>query len=145
MTLFLGTVKYDRVNESGVIQKISEKYLFDAISYTDAEKVLTEEMEPHISGEFEIADIKKQNIAEVLCSTESEDDKWFLVKVATIYLDEKTNKEKRTIYRYYVQSETLERAVQIILTETKKWLTESLLVSISETPVLAYFHRRIDN
>lgn len=142
MTLFIGTVKYDRVNESGVIQKISEKYLFDAISYTDAEKVLTEKMEPYISGEFEIADIKKQNIAEVLCSTESEDDKWFLVKVATIYLDEKTNKEKRTIYRYYVQSETLERAVQIILTETKKWLTASLLVSINETPVVDYFQQK---
>lgn len=141
MILFQGTIKYEKVNEEGIAQKVSEKYLFDAESYTEAEATLIKEMEPYISGEFEIADIKKQNIAEVFECAEAEADKWYIVKIAIITLDEKTAKEKRTACRFYQQAESFERAVQAFVQNMHSTMCDWQLLSVSETPIMDYFKR----
>ncbi len=136
--LFLGTVKYDKVNEEGLTQKVSEKYLFNALSFTDAEAVLAKEMEPFISGWFEIAEIKKQHVSELFESGIA-GDKWYIVKAAFISIDEKSGKEKRNICRFYQQAATLEEAVKLFSKELASSMSDWMLVSVSETQIMDYF------
>lgn len=51
-------VRYDKTQENGTIKKVTEPYLVDALSFTEAEARIIEELTPYISGEFEVAGIK---------------------------------------------------------------------------------------
>lgn len=137
MILFLGTIKYDKVGEDGLQKTVSEKYLFQAEDFTQAEQFFREQMVPFMSGDYEIADLKPQK-AEVLASNDGEADKWFLAKVAFITLDEKTAKEKRTIQKFYVQAVDFLNALTAISAELGKCMGEWLIVSLAETPVVDY-------
>jgi hypothetical protein len=54
-------VKYEKTMENGLVKKVSEPYLVDAISFTEAEKRFIEEIRPFMTGEFEVSDIKRVN------------------------------------------------------------------------------------
>lgn len=75
-TWFLCTIKYDKVAENGLQKKVSEKYLFDSLSFTESEGRCIEEMTPFISGEFEVSDIKRANYSEIFFSDEESADKY---------------------------------------------------------------------
>jgi len=45
-------VRYDKMMENGTVKKVNEPYLVDALSFTEAEARIIEEMTPFISGEF---------------------------------------------------------------------------------------------
>lgn len=138
MILFLGTIKYDKVGEDGLQKTVSEKYLFQAEDFTQAEQFFQEQMSPFMSGEYAIAELKPQKVAEVLHSGDSLADKWFLAKVAFITLDEKTAKEKRTIQKFYVQATDFKNALSAISAELGKCMGEWLIVSLAETPVVDF-------
>lgn len=141
MILFLGTIKYDKVFEDGLQKTVSEKYLFKAEDFTQAEQFFQEQMAPFMSGEYAIAELKPQKVAEVLHSNDGEADKWFLAKVAFITLDEKTAKEKRTIQKFYVQAVGFELALKAISIELEKCMGVWLIVSIAETPVVDFLQQ----
>ena len=58
-------VKYEKVQENGLQKKVTEVYVVDALSFAEAENRITEEMSAYISGEFEIADVKKASYKEI--------------------------------------------------------------------------------
>ena len=105
-------VKYDRNAEDGSITKVNEAYLIDALSFTEAEERINEEMKPFISGEFLVADIKRARIAE-LFENES-GDRWYRSKVYFISLDEEKGVEKRIAATMFAQASTLREAVDVI-------------------------------
>ena len=78
--------------EDGLQKKVTEAYTVDALSFTEAENSITEEMSSYISGEFEVADIKKAAYKEVFFSDLNSDDRWFKAKLQFITIDEKTAK-----------------------------------------------------
>ena len=51
-------VRYEKIMEDGKNKKVTEPYLVDALSFTEAEARIIEEMTPYISGEFSVSDIK---------------------------------------------------------------------------------------
>jgi hypothetical protein len=57
-------IKYRKTDETGG-QKTTEPYLVDALSYTEAESRINEEMSAYISEEFKITNIKVANYAEI--------------------------------------------------------------------------------
>jgi len=80
-------VRYDRMQENGAVKKVNEPYLVDALSFTEAESRIIEEMTPFISGEFSISAVKKTKISEIF--TDESGDRYYMVKVNFITLDEK--------------------------------------------------------
>ena len=86
-------VRYDRLQENGAVKKVNEPYLVDALSFTEAEARITEEVSPFISGDFTVSAVKRTKIAEVFWQG---GDRWYLVKVGFITIDEKTAAEKRS-------------------------------------------------
>ena len=103
-------MKYEKVNEEGLQKKVTEQFVVEALSYTEAEVRITEEMSAYISGEFEIADIKKASYKEVFFSDAENADRFYKAKLDFITIDEKTEKEKRSRSVYLVQAASLKDA-----------------------------------
>ncbi len=76
------------MQENGTVKKVNEPYLVDALTFTEAEARIMEEMKPFISGEYSIASEKKTKISEIFFNEGG--DRYYLVKVNFITLDEKS-------------------------------------------------------
>ena len=81
-TWFEVKVKYVKVDQDGRERKVSEVYLIDAVSFTDAEARTIEQMQQIIRGEFHIDNIKKSNISRNLSSR-----KWRVLVQSQNYVD----------------------------------------------------------
>ena len=51
---FICKIRYEKVNEDGLQKKVTEIYVVDALSFSEAEARITEEMQSYISGQFDI-------------------------------------------------------------------------------------------
>ena len=130
-------VRYDKTLESGLIKKTTESYLVDAVSFTEAEKRFIEEIEPFMTGEFIVTDIKRARLSDLLDSDDLNDDRWFKARIAYITLDEKSGVEKRTVQSALVQANDFHLAR---LDEGMKGtLGEWVIVSITETAIIDVF------
>lgn len=87
-------IRYEKTMEDGMQKKVTEAYTVDALSFTEAEQRIMEEMSSYISGEFEVADIKKAVYKEIFFSDEDMADRWYKAKLQFITIDEKSSKEK---------------------------------------------------
>ena len=52
-TWFECKIRYEKAMEDGMQKKVTELYTVDALSFTEAEASIIEEMSSYISGEFE--------------------------------------------------------------------------------------------
>ena len=82
-------IKYDKTMENGLMKKVTEPYLVDALNFTEAERRIIEEMTPFMTGEFQVADIKRAHYAEFFETAEESADRWFKAKLVFVTLDEK--------------------------------------------------------
>lgn len=138
MNWFECKVKYDKAldSESVKTKTVTETYLVDALSFTEAEKRFTEEITPFMSGEFLISDIKRLKVSELFFSNNGEADRWFKAKVAFISFDEKTGEEKFTPNFMLVQAVDFRDALKQLDANMKGTLSDYKIISIVETPIL---------
>lgn len=132
-------VRYQKTIEDGSEKMVNEPYLVDAMSFTEAEKRITEEMSVYISGEFRVDAVKKSNASEVIFSNVDDDDKWYKAKLQFITIDEKTEKEKRSNTTYLVQSKSLARALRYIDDFMGKTMIDYDVIGINETKIMDVF------
>ena len=132
-------VQYQKMQDDGKEKKVSEQYVVEALSFTEAEARITEEMTPYISGDFDIVSEKIAPYYEILLSENSNDDKWFLSKVSFITIDEKTAKEKKQTFRYLVQAETSEIALDYTNEMFSHGMSDYSIDSVQDTPTLDVF------
>lgn len=130
-------VKYDRNADDGSITKVNESYLVDALSFTEAEERINEEMKPYISGDFLVSDIKRARINE-LFENES-GDRWYRCKVNFITLDEEKGVEKRIAATMFAQASTLKEAVETVEKGMKGTLADYEIASVTETNIMDVF------
>lgn len=135
-------VKYDKTVENGVVKKVTEPYLVDAISFTEAEKRMIEEMQPFMTGEFQVSDIKRARYAELFESSEESADRWFKCKLTFITLDEKSGTEKKSSQNILVQASDLRDAVAKLDAGMKNSMMDYIISSVAETPLMDVFHYR---
>lgn len=133
---FETTVRYDRQAEDGGQKKVNETYVVDALSFGEAEETITKEMEPYISGEFEVKNITPASYGEVFFSDSETDDRWYKAKLTFITLDEKTEKEKRTSVNYLVQASDFNGAVKNIEDMMSGSAIDYMIANISETKIM---------
>jgi len=131
---FLVKVKYEKTAEEGRIVKISEQYLFDALSFTEAEKRVAEELQPFISGEFITTAISRARINELFANENG--DKWYKSKVYFISLDEEKGIEKRTACTMMVQANNVKEAWDGLQEGMKGTMADYEVASIVETTIL---------
>lgn len=132
-------IRYEKTMDDGLQKKVSETYTVDALSFTEAEQRIMEEMSNYISGEFEVADIKKAAYKEIFFSDDEMADRWYKTKLQFITIDEKTEKEKRSNVNYLVQAGTLKGAVNNIEEVMGGTMIDYVIASVSETTLMDVF------
>ena len=132
-------VRYDKTLETGLLKKVTESYLVDALSFTEAEERFLQEIEPMMSGEYSVSDIKRAKISELFESIDTTDDKWYKAKVAYIAYDEKKGVEKRTNQTMLIQAKDLRVAVQNLDKGMQGTMGDWDIISIAETPIMDIF------
>ena len=128
------TIKYEKQLEEGKIAKTTERYLVDALTFTEAEARIIKEMEPLISGEFKIVNINPQKYSELFWNEKA--DKWFKIKVNFIVLDEEKGVEKKVANYMLVQANDLKEARELLVEGMKGSQADWEIASISETKIL---------
>jgi hypothetical protein len=132
-------IAYEKVMEDGLQKKVNENYVVDALSFTEAEKRIMEEMSSYISGEFTIKDIKIAPYKEIFFSDDELADRWYKAKLEFITIDEKTEKEKRSAVNYLVQAGTLKGAVGNIESVMGTTMIDYVIASVAETKLMDVF------
>ena len=134
-------IRYDKTMEDGRNKKVTEVYTVEALSFTEAESAITEEMSHYISGEFDVKAITRAPYGEIFFSDADSDDRWYRARLAFITIDEKTEKEKRSNVVYLVQAESLDKARQYVKDVMAKTMVDYEVISISETPIMDVFEK----
>ena len=109
-TWFEVKVKYVKVDNDGRERKVGESYLVDAVSFTDAEARIIQQMQQVIRGEFHIDNIKKSNIIEIFPAESGEF--WYKARIAIVTIDEKAGKEKKVNNNFLVAADDFKEALQ---------------------------------
>ena len=164
---FLSKIKYEKLSEEGKVVKVSEQYLLDALSFTEAEARIIEEMQPFISGEFEVAELRKKKYSEVIHEEWSINkvdaeankiiginknqsdvaDKWFECKLNFITLDEDRGVEKKTAVFVLVHANSTRSANDTLIQHMKDSMADYEIEKIAETKIIDVitYNKRHDN
>lgn len=145
MQLFISTVRYDKTLENGLIKTVSEQYLIDAMSFTEAEARTIETLTPYISGDFIIPQITRPRISELVLAADSGCDRYYKVKIAFITIDENTAVEKKTNCFILVQASNFKNACLRFDKHMQGSLADYEILSIAETPIMDYFPNLIND
>ncbi len=133
---FLCKIKYEKTTEEGTEKKVTEQFIVNALSFTEAEANITNEMSSYISGQFEVADLSICPFKEIFFSDNDLDDKWYKAKLQFITIDEKTEKEKRSTVNYLVQASSINGAIKNIDEVMKNTMIDYVSCSVQETQIL---------
>lgn len=135
-------VRYDKMQDNGMVKKVNEPYLVDALTFTEAEARIIDEMKPYISGEYSISAEKKTKISEIFFNEGG--DRYYLVKVNFITLDENSGVEKKTTSQILVQASDFEDAVEKFKEGMKGSMADYEIGAISETMIMDVFSANLN-
>ena len=136
-TWFECTAKYSKMGEDGREKKVSETYLLDAVSFTEAETRIYKELVSMVSGEFTVTRISKTKLAEIIPSESG--DRWYKAKVTFITFDEESGKEKRISQFVLVFSDNIKSAYDQVIEAMKGMMADFEIGGITESPIVDVF------
>ena len=128
---------YEKTLEDGMQKKVTESYLLDALSFTEAEARAIEELKPYISGEFTIAAVGRKKISELFFNDNG--DRFFMAKVAFITLDEKSGSEKTTKVQMMSQASDIDEALAVVKKGMEGTLADYKIIGLNETAIMDVF------
>lgn len=130
-------VKYVKVDVTGKEKKVSEPYLVDAVSFTDAEKRIHEKMQQYVTGEFSVTNIKIANYSELHPNDTA--DRWFKCKVSFMTIDEEKGIEKKTNTYILVQANNVQEAYAHLDKGLSDIVSDYQIPAITESPIVDVF------
>ena len=143
MALYIETkIRFDKMQENGIVKKVTERYLVNALSFTEAEARIIEEQTPFISGDFSVSAVKKTNIAEIF-SDQSNGNRWYNCKVNFITIDEKTASEKKKASHILVLAHNFDDALDNLKNGMKGTVSDYEIAGITETDIMDVYPAKI--
>lgn len=134
------TVRYERMLDDSSNKKVSETYVTEALSFSEAEKRILNEVGKMVRGGLEVKKMAPAAYKEVVFSDNASDEQWFKAKVSLITLDEKSGKEKRSTTQYLVQADTFDDAVTHI-NDFMRSCGDFLTATVSETKIIDVYEK----
>lgn len=135
-------VTYDKLLENGTQKRVSEPFLVDALSFTEAEARIIEEVRPYISGDYSVEAVGKAKISEMFFNEAG--DRFFKFRVYFITLDEKSGAEKRTAVNMMAQACTLKEAIAVLEEGMKSTMADYSIASVKETSIMDVFPFKVE-
>lgn len=157
MRLYECSVRFDKMLPNGSVKRVTEYYLVDALSFTEAEARITQEMQPFISGDFDVTAIKRTRYASIAYdkfniasradselrkitgqNAKASDvaDKWFEVKINFTTIDEKTTAEKKTSSYLIVNAGSNKAAYEVTVEHMKETIADYEIATVKETRLM---------
>lgn len=127
-------VKYEKTLETGTQKKVTETYLIDAVSCSEAESRIIAELAPFVIGEFSVKSVKEVHFSEMF--KDPNGDKWYRAKVMFLSLDEKSGREVRNASFMLIQADSFDHAKKNLETGMKGTMSDWELNTISETNII---------
>ncbi len=127
---------YDKVLANGAVKRVTEPYLFQALSFTEAECRAIEELTPHIHGDFSVKACRRTRIAEIFNIGA---ERYYLVKVGFITINEKTGTETRTISQIIVGATDFMNALEEFNNGMRGTLADFEIIALCETPIVEVY------
>ena len=138
-TFFEVKFQYEKTNEDGMQKKVTEPYVVDALSFSEAEEKITKEMVVFVSGETEVKTITRAPYKEIFFDDREQADKFYKTKLDFITIDERTEKEKKSTVTYLVQSDSLDGTKKNIMDVMDGTMIDYVIQSIAETKIMDVF------
>lgn len=135
-TWFMCKVKYQKENENGSVKNVTEPYLVDAMSFTEAEARIYEELGSIIRGEFVVSGIAKSKIIDIFHYDDS--DVWYRCKISYSVAEE-SGKEKKITNYMLVSASDVKQAYERIHESLNNMLVTFSVPEIVETPIVEIF------
>ena len=141
MMLFEVGVRMERTLESGKVAKVVEQFVVDALSFTEAETRIISEVGAY-GTDIEVVTMKRSRCTELVGDGSKE--KWFKAKVNYITVNEKTGKERKTPYYYFVNAETIADAKSTVDDFFRGTIIDYSIATLDETKVLDVFRHDLN-
>ena len=132
-------VRYEKTEDDGMPRKVTETYVVDALSFSEAESRILEEMGKYVSGELEVCDLKIAQYKEIFFADNDLADKWYKAKLAFITIDEKTDKEKKTSVFYLANAGTINSALKNVDELMGSTMIDYQTCNLTETHIMDVF------
>ncbi|AFL82808.1 hypothetical protein Belba_0137 [Belliella baltica DSM 15883] len=134
---FLCKVKYAKENEEGLLKNVSEQYLVDAVSFTEAEARIYDMLGSVIRGDFQVTNISKSNIVDVFFYEDI--DIWHKCKITYIVTDADSGKEKKVTQFMLVTAHDVKEAYERIFESLNNMLVTFRVPEVTESPIVEIF------
>lgn len=132
-------IRYEKIMEDGTPKKVNEVYVIDALSFSEAEERIMEEMSSYISGEIELVDVKIAPCKEIFFADNNLADRWFKAKVVYITIDERTQREKRMPVMVLVNAGNINSAIKNTDEVMGGTMIDYAITAIQETKIFDVF------
>lgn len=126
-------VRYDKMQENGSVKRVTEPYLVDALSCTEAEARVVEEISSFVN-DFNVLNVGKTKISEIFWDETG--DRFYKVKVNFITIDEKSGVEKRKASFILVQASSFTDALAYFNRGMKGTMADYEIEAIAETKIV---------
>jgi len=137
-------VRYRKTMEDGEEKAVTERYVVDAMSFTEGEASAIKEVKQYVSGDLKVKKMNPAAYREVMFSEDSEDEGWYKVRIAELDMQD-NGKLKRIPVNYLVQAGTLQRAVNNVMAVMGNTMIDYVFVSAAETKIVdAFEHKKKD-
>lgn len=134
---FLCKVKYAKENEQGLLKNVSEQYLVDAVSFTEAEARIYDMLGSTIRGDFQVTNISKSNFVDVFPYDDI--DIWHKCKITYVVADADSGKEKKVTQYMLVTAHDVKEAYDRIHESLSNMLVTFRVPDITESPIVEVF------
>lgn len=134
---FTVKVKYTKQLENGTFKRVSEPYLLSAMTFTDAEARIYEELGAIIRGEFDVVSISRTELHDIFAYEDSAT--WWKCKVTYESVEHDSEKTKKVSQTFLVSAETAKEAYERILESLSTLMVEFNIPSIIFSPIVDIF------
>ncbi|MFT7343638.1 MAG: hypothetical protein ACI9XP_000212 [Lentimonas sp.] len=134
---FTVKVKYTKQLDNGTLKRVSEPYLLAAMSFTDAEARIYEELGQIIRGEFNVVGITRTEIHDIFHYEDA--DIWYKVKLSYESVDPEGGKGKKVSQNFLVSAHSVKDAFDRIKESLSTMLVDFEIPSIMISPIVEIF------
>lgn len=128
-------IQYDKIGtDDGKQKKVTDTYLVDALSFTEAEARIIEVVRPYMTGEFTVSNIKRAKVYEIFESPTG--DRWYRAKVLFVVLDQEKGTEKKIPSTMLIQADDIKDAIAKLEEGMKGTMSDYEIAMITDTPIL---------
>lgn len=134
---FTVKVKYTKQMDNGALKRVSEPYLLAAMTFTDAEARIYEELGSVIRGEFNVVGISRTEIHDIFAYDDA--DVWYKCKVVYESADSDSEKAKKVTQNFLVSADSVKEAYERIKESLKGLMVDFQIPSIMVSPIVEIF------